>query len=90
VTRSNEFITIFQGFGQSNYKSREMGEALRTLQRAMLLYLVYPSTVTEPPITVDQKKSPRLQFLDTGLLNYFVGLQGGRFFQKESPLARVS
>jgi predicted AAA+ superfamily ATPase len=72
----------FQGFGQSNYKSREVGEALRTLQRTMLLYLLYPSTVTEPPLTVDQKKSPRLQFLDTGLLNYFVGLQG-HFFKFE-------
>jgi predicted AAA+ superfamily ATPase len=66
----------FQGFGQSNYKSREMGEALRTLQRAMILYLLYPSTVSEPPVIVDQKKSPKLQFLDTGLLNYIVGLQG--------------
>lgn len=36
----------FQGFGQSNYKSREMGEALRALQQAMLVYLLYPSTVT--------------------------------------------
>lgn len=79
MTKSNEFITVFQGFGQSNYKSREMGEALRTLQRAMILYLLYPSIVTEPPVTVDQKKSPRLQFLDTGLLNYIVGLQGHFF-----------
>jgi predicted AAA+ superfamily ATPase len=66
----------FQGFGQSNYKSREMGEALRTLERAMLLYLLYPATVNEPPVTADKKKSPRLQFLDTGLLNYCAGLQG--------------
>jgi len=66
----------FQGFGHSNYQSREMGEALRTLERVMLLYLLYPSTETEPPLIPDKKKSPRLQFLDTGLLNYFVGLQG--------------
>ncbi len=72
----------FEGFGQSHYKSREMGEALRTLERAMLLYILYPATVTQPPITSDKKKSPRLQFLDTGLLNYFVGLQG-HFFKFE-------
>jgi predicted AAA+ superfamily ATPase len=66
----------FHGFGQSNYKSREMGEALRTLERIMLLYLLYPSTSAEPPAMPDKKKSPRLQFLDTGLLNYTVGLQG--------------
>ena len=65
----------FAGFGQSNYRSREVGEALRTLQRAMLIYLLYPSSSVEPPITPNMKKSPRLQFLDTGLLNYYAGLQ---------------
>jgi hypothetical protein len=65
----------FQGFGNSNYRSREMGEALRILERAMLIYLLYPSTVTQPPVRPDLKKSPRLQFLDTGLINYFAGLQ---------------
>ena len=65
----------FAGFGQSNYRSREVGEALRTLQRAMLIYLLYPSTSVEPPIVPNLRKSPRLQFLDTGLLNYYVGLQ---------------
>lgn len=66
----------FQGFGQSNYKSREMGEALKSLERAMLIYLLYPVTVTQPPLLEDNQKSPRLQYLDTGLLNYAVGLQG--------------
>ncbi len=72
----------FQGFGRSNYKSREMGEALKTLQRAMLIYLLYPATTSDLPIMPDFKKSPKLQFLDTGLLNYVVGLQG-YFFQYE-------
>lgn len=67
------------GFGQSNYRSREVGEALRTLQRAMLLYLMYPSVGVDIPIMPDLKKSPRLQFLDTGLLNYFAGLQNDFF-----------
>ena len=61
-----------------------MGEALRTLERAMLIYLLYPSTSTEPPIIPDLKKSPRLQFLDTGLINYFVGLQ--EYFYKTQDL----
>ncbi len=65
----------FQGFGKSSYRSREMGEALRTLERAMLLYLVYPTTNTELPILPDLKKSPRLQFVDTGFINYFSGIQ---------------
>jgi uncharacterized protein len=66
----------FQGFGNSNYRSREMGEALRTLERAMFLYLLYPSTDTCVPALPDRKKSPRLQFIDIGLLNYSAGLQG--------------
>jgi predicted AAA+ superfamily ATPase len=70
----------FAGFGSSNYGSREVGEALRTLQRAMLIHLLYPCTMVEPPIMPDLKKSPRLQFLDTGLLNCFAGLQS-EFFQ---------
>ncbi|MBW2595383.1 MAG: ATP-binding protein, partial [Deltaproteobacteria bacterium] len=74
----------FQGFGRSNYRSREMGEALKTLQRAMLIYLLYPSTSTEPPIIPDLRKSPRLQFLDTGLINYFVNLQS--YFYETSDL----
>lgn len=65
----------FQGFGQSTYGSREMGEALRTLERVMLIHLLYPTTATKLPIRIDKKKTPRLQFLDTGLMNYFAGLQ---------------
>ncbi len=74
---------VFAGFGQSNYRSREVGEALRTLQRAMLLHLLYPSVGVEIPIMPDLKKSPRLQFLDTGLLNYFAGLQD-EFFRHDN------
>lgn len=65
----------FQGFGQSAYSSREMGEALRTLEKAFILKLIYPTTQTAPPYLADIKKSPRLQVLDTGMLNYFSGLQ---------------
>jgi predicted AAA+ superfamily ATPase len=65
----------FQGFGKSNYRSREVGEALRTLERAMLLHLQYPAPATEPPILPNKRKSPKLQFLDTGLVNYYAGLQ---------------
>ena len=69
----------FYNFGNSNYKSREMGEALRTLERAMLITLVYPTSSTKPPAFIDRKKSPRLQFVDTGLLNFSAGLQADFF-----------
>lgn len=65
----------FQGFGRSNYGSREMGEALRTLEKALLLHLIYPNIGTTLPLMPDIRKSPRLQVLDTGMLNYFLGIQ---------------
>ncbi|MBU8911846.1 MAG: AAA family ATPase [Desulfobacterales bacterium] len=69
----------FQGFGNSNYKSREMGEALKVLEKAMLIYLLYPSSSVDLPLMPNTKKSPRLQVLDTGMLNYFTGLQKDLF-----------
>ena len=65
----------FAGFGNSSYRSREMGECLRTLEKVLLLHLVYPNTSTTLPFLPDLKKSPRLQILDTGMLNHFVGIQ---------------
>lgn len=65
----------FNHFGNSNYGSKEVGEALRTLEKVMLLHLAYPTTNTSIPIVPDHKKSPRLQVLDTGMMNHFAGLQ---------------
>lgn len=65
----------FQNFGNSNYRSREVGEAMRNLDAAKIIQLIYPTTDIEPPIKPDIKKSPRLQFLDTGLINYTLGIQ---------------
>jgi predicted AAA+ superfamily ATPase len=66
----------FEGFGKSNYRSREVGEALRALDLAKIIQLIYPTTNTEPPIIPDLKKRARLQFLDTGMLNQILLLQG--------------
>lgn len=65
----------FQGFGNSNYRSREVGEAFRTLDDAKIVRLIYPTTDIHPPLKADLKKAPRLQFLDTGLVNYSLGMQ---------------
>lgn len=65
----------FDHFAASNYKSREVGEALRTLQKTMLLELVYPTVETSLPIIPDLKKRPRLMWIDTGLVNYAAGVQ---------------
>lgn len=65
----------FQGFGSSNYKSREVGEAFRTLDDAKVIRLIYPTTGLQAPLKPDLKKSPRLQFLDTGLVNHSLAIQ---------------
>lgn len=65
----------FQRFGNSNYPSTSISEVLRALEKTHLLHIIYPTTGTTLPLEIDYKKSPRLHFLDTGLINYFNGLQ---------------
>lgn len=64
----------FNAFGNSGYRSREMGEAFRWLENHMLLQLAYPSTSTTS-LMGNTNKSPRLQMIDTGLVNYLSGIQ---------------
>lgn len=73
----------FERFGSSAYRSREVGNALRTLERAMLLYLRYPATAVQPPLVPDLTRRPRLQLVDTGLLNFAAGLQASYFGVKD-------
>jgi len=76
-TAPNEADRIkFEGFGNSNYRSREVGEAMRTLDLSRIIQLIYPSTSLTPPVIANYKKRPRLQFLDTGLLNQILAIQG--------------
>jgi predicted AAA+ superfamily ATPase len=77
-----EAIT-FNNFGGSNYKSREVAAALRTLQKAFLLELVYPITGTRLPVLQDMGKKPKLFWLDTGLVNYYSQIQTDVFSVKD-------
>ena len=52
---------------------------MRKLERAMLLYLRYPVTKMELPASPDRKLKPRLQILDSGLMNYSVGIHADYF-----------
>lgn len=65
----------FEKFGNSNYRSREVGEAMRRLDAAKVIQLIYPTVDVQPPLKPDLKKSPRLQFLDTGLVNHELKIQ---------------
>ena len=71
----------FEKFGNSGYRSLDVGNSMRKLERAMLLYLRYPITQTELPLYPDKKLRPRLQVLDSGLINYSLGIQA-MYFQE--------
>ena len=73
----------FERFGSSDYRSREMGEAFRTLEKALLIELVYPITKSSFPVIPDMKKSPRLFWLDTGIVNFMAGIQKEVFGAKD-------
>jgi Predicted ATPase (AAA+ superfamily) len=70
-------------FAGSSYRSREMGEAFRTLEKAMLLELVYPTVGYTPPVCNELKRSPKLLWLDVGLVNYSAKLQKEVFGSKD-------
>ena len=71
---AGERIT-FEGFGNSNFRSREMGEAFRILEKTMIIQLVYPVVNHGLPMEI-KNRTPKLQLLDTGLVNYKAGIQG--------------
>lgn len=65
----------FAGFGGSNYRSREVGESFRALELAKIIYLIYPTIQIAPPQLPELGRKPRLQFLDTGLMNFASEIQ---------------
>lgn len=70
-------------FAGSSYKSREMGEAFRTLEKTMLLELAYPTVGAIPPIIPELRRAPKLLWLDVGLVNYSAKLQKEVFNSKD-------
>ena len=70
-------------FANSSYKAREMSEAFRTLEKTMLLELVYPAVSTLLPAPADLKRSPKLIWNDVGLVNYASNIQKEIFESKD-------
>lgn len=74
----------FAKFTSSSFKSVDVSNAFRTLEKTLLLELVYPQTTASFPILPDLKKSPKLLWLDTGLVNYVAGMQEDLLFSADS------
>lgn len=72
----------FEKFGNSPYRSREMKEAFVSLEKTMLVRLVYPSTSMELPVKPNLVRKPRLHVLDTGLINHALHLMGELVFNE--------
>ncbi|MFH1386967.1 MAG: AAA family ATPase [bacterium] len=73
----------YEHFGNSNYRSREMGEAFDTLEKAMLLHQTRGCGATALPLVAQRKKAPKLLFLDIGLVNYRLGIRDKIFEARE-------
>lgn len=74
---------VFGGFAGTQYKAREVGEALRILEKAMLCELVYPTTSTQMPGIPELNRSPKLIWLDAGLVNYVAKIQKEYLLSKD-------
>ncbi|MCL1934265.1 MAG: AAA family ATPase [Candidatus Azobacteroides sp.] len=76
-------IITFEKFGGTNFSSKEMSLAFQTIQKAMLLELVFPTSSTQMPLIPNHRQRPKLIWLDTGLVNYGVGIQKEVFSTKD-------
>lgn len=70
----DERIT-FHNFAQSNYRSAEVSQAFRSLDKAKVIQLIYPTIEIKLPLKINLKKKPRMQILDSGLVNYALNIQ---------------
>ena len=77
----------FNNFAGSNYRSREVSEAFKVLEKTMLLRLVYPTTAVKFPLVPNKKMAPKLNLLDTGLVNFKSGIE--KDFFSETDLTDV-
>ena len=69
-----ETIT-FGRFGNSDYTSSQIHDGMDLLERAYLLSLDYPVTSTTAPALPAKRRAPKLMMVDTGLTNFFAGIQ---------------
>ena len=68
--------TISMGnLGNSGYQAKDVGEAFRLLEKAMLVELVYPTTATAIPAMPQVRRQPKVIWFDTGLVNFAAGVR---------------
>lgn len=65
----------FAKFAGSDYSSTQVHEAMDILQKSFILYLDYPITATQAPAVPSLTRAPKLVWVDSGLVNFFTGIQ---------------
>ncbi len=73
-TKAGQSIT-YTHFAGSSYTATQVHEAMDILQRAFILSLNYPITSTQVPAVPSSVRSPKLIWLDSGLVNFFADIQ---------------
>ena len=73
----------FENFANTKRSYKDISEALRALEKALLLNLIYPVTSAELPMQPNIRRAPRLQILDSGLMANQIGLQSEMFGVKD-------
>ena len=63
-------IYKYENFGGSTYRSREMGEAIQTVEKVMLLKQLLAVNSTSLPIMPKIIRPKKMIWLDVGLVNY--------------------
>ncbi len=63
-------IYKYENFGGSNFRSREMGEAIQTVEKTMLLKQILAVNSTLLPIVPKNMRPKKMIWLDVGLVNY--------------------
>lgn len=65
----------FTRFGGSSFTSKAVHQAFELLEKAFLVSLDYPSVSVQAPLQPSYTRSPKLIWLDSGLVNFSAGIQ---------------
>jgi len=76
-------IIAFEKFGGTTFSSKEMSLAFQTIQKAMLLELVFPVSSAQMPLIPNLRQRPKLIWFDTGLVNFVADIQQHLFSAKD-------
>lgn len=60
----------YENFGESGYRSREIGEAVLRLEQVKLLTQVRAINSTRLPLMYKEKRAKKMIWLDTGMINF--------------------